>query len=462
MACRVTTVGSGDEAVKRAAEAEKAGEPYKVAILDWKMPGLDGVGAAERLGRGEGAPKVILVTAYDWDEATKSAEKAGVSLVLHKPISPSTLHDAVLHVLQPTMRSDENPRRPAMRQFAPGQRVLLVEDHPINRELARELLGQAGLGVSEATNGLEALDLLGKESFDAVLMDVQMPMMDGLEAVRAIRAQEAWKRVPVVAMTAHAMLGDRERFLDAGMSDYIAKPIEEEELHRVLARWLRVAEAAPREAAAAAAAAASAVPAALHGFVVEEGLRRAGGNAELYRRLVAAFVRDVDGLVPRLAACLEGEDVPGALHILHTLKGTAATAGARRVAEEAASLEAALKRAPRAKPSLAALGASVDEVLKDRALLEAPAPAAFTGVPAPLGAAAARDALPVARRLLAHVKESNLAASTTFQELKAVLEGGLPREIGELEAALDILDFEAAGKTTEALARSLESAAGAA
>jgi two-component system sensor histidine kinase/response regulator len=350
-----------------------------------------------------------------------------------------------------------------MRQFAPGQRVLLVEDHPINRELARELLGQAGLEVSEATNGLEALDLLGKETFDAVLMDVQMPMMDGLEAVRAIRAQESWNRLPVVAMTAHAMLGDRERFLEAGMSDYIAKPIEEEELHRVLSRWLRVTDAAPSPGAAPEPAAPAPPPAALPGFAMEEGLRRAGGNAELYRRLVAAFVRDVDGMVPRLAACLEGEDVPGALHLLHTLKGTSATVGARRVAEEAASLEAALKRAPRSKPSFAALAASVDEVLKDRVILEGPtAGAASSGARAPLEPAAARDALPVARRLLAHVKESNLAASTTFQELKAILKTSLSQEVGDLEAALDVLDFDAAAKTTEALSRSLESAAGAA
>jgi len=455
MSCRVTAVGSGEEALTRAEEASKEGHPYQIAVLDWKMPGLDGIEVAGRLARSGAPPKVILVTAYAWDEAVGDAERAGVSLVLHKPVSPSTLHDAVLHLLTPESRPAGLVRRLVARRFVEGQNVLLVEDHPINRELARELLAQTGLSVTEATNGVEALELLAARRFDAVLMDVQMPGMDGLEAVRAIRAQETTKHLPVIAMTAHAMLGDRERFLEAGMSDYVAKPIEESELQRVLSRWLRVAEEGPSADTGAAPAAAE-LPEALPGFDLASGLRRAG-SVELYRRLVRMFLRDVDGAVARLSGLLAAGDVSGALQFLHTLKGTAGTVGARFIAEESAALEAALKKSAHARPALETFGAAIEEAQKSGDLLAAsPAGNAREEL---LEGTVAIDALPIARRLAAHVAESNLAAASTFAELKAVLGKRLAAELRELEAALDRLDFESATGCVREISARLEGAA---
>src|SRR5207244_2277484 len=154
----------------------------------------------------------------------------GIDAVLHKPISPSVLHDAVLEVLAPSDRKHRTAERPSLMQFAAGKRVLVVEDNEINRQVARELLTIAGIEVTEAHNGYQAIEKLASETFDAVLMDVQMPELDGIETVKAIRAAHGrFAKLPVIAMTAHAMLGDRERFLEAGMSDYIAKPIEEDQ-----------------------------------------------------------------------------------------------------------------------------------------------------------------------------------------------------------------------------------------
>jgi CheY-like chemotaxis protein len=142
----------------------------------------------------------------------RQAQGAGIATVLHKPVSPSTLHDAVVHAFAPNATLRPRDRWAPARKFVPGQHVLLVEDHAVNRELARELLRIAGVAVTEAHNGLEALEKLEVRRYDAVLMDVQMPVMDGLEAVGAIRARPELEGLPVIAMTAHAMVGDRERF----------------------------------------------------------------------------------------------------------------------------------------------------------------------------------------------------------------------------------------------------------
>jgi len=235
----------------------------------------------------------------------------------------------------------------------------------------------------------------------------------------------------------------------------VAKPIEESELQRVLARWLRVAEERT-SADAGDEASAAGLPDTLPGFDVAAGLRRAGG-AELYRRLLQMFLRDLDGAVARLSGLLDSGDVPGALHLLHTLKGTAGTVGARFIAEESAALEAALKKSEEARPLLDVLAAAVDEARASAELLAAsPADDAREEL---LDGDVAKDALPIARRLASYVAESNLAASGTFAELKAVLGTRLAGEIRELEAALDRLDFEsAAGRVGEISAR-LEGAA---
>ncbi|HJQ40278.1 MAG TPA: response regulator, partial [Thermoanaerobaculia bacterium] len=326
LSCRVTAVDSGEAAIEEATRASRNGDPYRLALLDWRMPGIDGAEAAARMS-GLRMP-VILVTAYEREYAMLRADEVGIDAVLHKPVSPSTLHDAVVNVLTPA----EQRRRSADTKpyFQGGRRVLLVEDNEINREVARELLRLAGLHVVEAHNGYEALDKLDRDSFDAVLMDVQMPELDGLETVKMIRAQHRFRELPVIAMTAHAMLGDRERFLDSGMSDYIAKPIEEEQLLGVLSRWINLTPAPPAPEP-------EAFPQQLPGLNVADGIRRTSGNKNLYHRLALEFDRDLETVLAKL----HGSNV---LDTLHTLKGTAATMGARRIAEEAAALEAKVRR----------------------------------------------------------------------------------------------------------------------
>jgi two-component system sensor histidine kinase/response regulator len=458
LSCKVTTAKSGDEALEEVSRAAAHGRPYRLALLDWQMPGLDGVQTAQRLAgaaAGPEPPKVILVTAYDWEEAARQADAAGIAVVLHKPVSPSALHDAVLQALRPDGRLVRRPFAAVEARFAPGQRVLVVEDHPVNRELARELLTQAGLEVSEAQNGIEALERLESERYDAVLMDVQMPDMDGLECVRIVRERPSLAALPVVAMTAHAMLGDRERFLEAGMSDYVAKPIDEAELFRVLGRWLRASDRAPSLQGASPSPSMPPLP----GIAVAAGLRRAAGNVGLYRRLVVSFLSDVKGSAPEIERRLRAGAITDALAALHTLKGTAATVGAERIAELAAELESALKTRPTEAVGLHDLAAAIEEVQEGAAMLrdEPAAAGPEPGVSAPV----ARRALGISVRLRAELVSSNLAATDSFAQLKGVLGSALGAEVRDLGGAIDHLDFPAAVARLDGIEAELARAAGA-
>lgn len=429
-------MATGREAVDEALRAVREGQPYRLALLDWKMPELDGLEAAARISATPeiGRLPVVLVTAYEREFAGSEAAARAVDAVLHKPVSPSTLHDTVVGLLARPERRHRTGEVPLPR-LAAGKRLLLVEDNEINRQVAREFLQYAGVNVVEAHNGYQALDRLARESFDAVLMDVQMPELDGVETVKAIRSQEHLRSLPVIAMTAHAMLGDRERFLEAGMSDYISKPIEEKDLLRVLARW--VGEPAVTLPSSPEAGPVQLLP----GLNTVDGVRRASGNADLYRRLLREFDSELPDTVARIRRKLETGAREDALALLHTLKGGAATLGARRIAEEAAAIEAALRRGEDVRT--VAIDEAVEEVRRSIAVaLDTPRPehdAAQTAFAAPGSAL-----LPIARRLEQQLRENNLGAVESFHELKTAAGPWFLQPMLAVESSLDRLDFDAA------------------
>jgi len=454
LTCEVTAVDSGEAALLEVARAAAADAPFRLAVLDWKMPSLDGLATAERLSESTLAPPpaVILVSAYDIAEAQAPAASVGVKAVLHKPVSPSSLHDAIVAALGPHPPPLRATAAASGGGVAPGQRVLLVEDHPINRELARELLGLHGLEVVEAHDGLAAVQAVESQRFDAVLLDVQMPVMDGLEAAQAIRALEGGAELPLIAMTAHAMAGDRERFLAAGMSDYVAKPIDEDQLAAVLSRWLRPSE---RGAAAVAAEQAGELPA-LPGIDVAGGLRRAMGNAELYERLLAALHEELDQTRDGLERELASGRTRDAQRRLHRLKGGAGTVGALRLAQAASDLEQALEDgAP--PPSLGELHAAIEEVQSGRRddRPETPPPDPAPGSPGP---AQASRALRLLRQLQDQLTQNDLAATSCFEEVSRLLEGRESEPVAQLRGQLERLDFEAAAATAAGLASALAGA----
>ncbi|PKO55147.1 MAG: hypothetical protein CVU28_07425, partial [Betaproteobacteria bacterium HGW-Betaproteobacteria-21] len=255
----VTGAASGAQALAELHAAQQRGTPYGMVLMDWMMPGMDGLECARHIRSDlppAQQPRLIMVTARDPGEVPADA---GVNGVLAKPVTPSALLDSILRVqgykvpvrARRAMREEETR---AVIEHLRGAHVLLVEDNELNQELAMDLLSDAGVSARIANNGQEALDWLAREDFDGVLMDLQMPVMDGYAATRAIRCEPRWQELPVIAMTADVMAGDRARAIAAGMNDQIDKPIDVGRMFVTMARWIRPQVRVMSSACAAAAA----------------------------------------------------------------------------------------------------------------------------------------------------------------------------------------------------------------
>ncbi|MGD9192953.1 MAG: transporter substrate-binding domain-containing protein, partial [Desulfobacterales bacterium] len=322
----VTLAASGEEGL---AEFEKVGnqQPFELVVMDWKLPGIDGFEASRCIKKYPGIntiPAIIMVTAYGREEMMQLSEAEGLDGFLIKPVNPSMLFDMIMQVFskeqrnEPGISSRKGQNKEAVQALC-GSNILLVEDNEINQQVAGEILSTAGFNVSIANNGLEAVNAVKEDDYDAVLMDVQMPVMDGYTATKEIRKWETGLRnskvgkeksevgmrnnigsnsdlksetknqkskikgVPIIAMTAHAMAGDHEKSLEAGMVDHVTKPIDPDHLFATLLKWIR-----PREVPVAAGtklvsessppADKETFPASLPGFNLNEGLKRLQGN----------------------------------------------------------------------------------------------------------------------------------------------------------------------------------------
>jgi two-component system, sensor histidine kinase and response regulator len=240
MALVADEAASGEEGIEMVRQATEAGQPYEIAFVDWQMPKLDGIETCKRLlALSNVPPHLVMVTAYGREEVLKKAEETGIENVLVKPVTSSTLFDTTLSVLSAESETrDDAGTTPSLDTVRTrGTRVLLVEDNEINQEVAIGQLEDAEIAVDLAENGEIAVRMVQNKDYDLVLMDMQMPVMDGIEATRVIRADPRFNSLPIIAMTANAMAADRDRCLEAGMNDHIAKPIDPEQLFRVLLRW---------------------------------------------------------------------------------------------------------------------------------------------------------------------------------------------------------------------------------
>ena len=474
---------SGQQALEMAARAEQQAMPYDLILMDWKMPSMDGVETVRRLQSGEAGrlPAVIMVTAYGREEALTSAEERRVQLksVLTKPVTPSALLEAVGEALGKGVLVEG--RRSAERDLHHGEimvrlsgtRVLLVEDNEMNQELAIDLLGKAGIEAVLARHGQEALDILARDArFDGVLMDCQMPVMDGFQASREIRANPALDKLPIIAMTANAMAGDREKVLASGMQDHIAKPVNVAEMYATLARWLRPGPGegqagamgsapAPRAATASAVAGKPAPLPALPMVDVRAGLATSMGDENLYRRLLVKFRDGQQDFAAMFVQALMGGDATAPERLAHTLKGVAGNIGARSVQEAAQELEQACQQgAPREDlerllamvlveldPLLAALRA-VDTEMRGGAMH----PELVPVVPAAQSAAVA----PPLGRLRHLLADSDSEAADLWDAELAQFKAALPDHWRRIANGIGNLDLEAALAALDEAMASLE------
>ena len=368
---KVTLVASAEEGLEEIGKSV-GGRPYDIVIMDWKLPGLDGIEASKRIkndSRLTQIPIIILVSAYIREEIMWQADAAGLDGFLIKPINASVMFDTIMNALA----KDDNMETPLTAEekeckqvsdvlkCLEGARVLLVEDNEINQQVAMEILAAAGISVSLAANGQKAVDAVQTNYFDAVLMDLQMPVMDGYTATRIIRQDVRFKELPIIAMTAHAMAEDPEKSRRAGMNGHITKPINTEELYAVLAEWISAAtpeeeavsktEKTPHpvpennEAVVPAPPGDETLPAFLDGFDLPSGLRRLQGNEALYRKLLINFGDRYAQRANEIRQALDDGDYSNAHKLTHELKGVAGNLSASELHTAATTLDQLVKHA---------------------------------------------------------------------------------------------------------------------
>ncbi len=418
-------------------------QDWAFALMDWQMPEIDGVEASRRIHREKPALPIVLMTAYGREDVMQSAEGAGISAFLRKPVKASELVDTLMGVLRPGAQNGARTngvtvvRQSSLR----GAGILLVEDNALNQQLASELLRGQGAVVEIAGNGALALAAVDRMPFDLVLMDMQMPVMDGLEATRRIRASGRHDALPIIAMTANAMDSDRSACMDAGMNDFIAKPIDLAEVLAVISRWLHREAAVPVPPGTSPNTAADVPPLPpLPGVNLDNARRRMGDQVALLPELLRGFVREHGGDARSLRQQLDRGEREAAQTLAHTLKGVAANLSLDAVYAAAARIETALRQgdAANAQSALALLERYLSE-------LEAPPPAV------PVNGAQALDRLALLaalKKLHALLAANSFDAEALCQSLRPSLDlhfgAEAARRIGDPLAHFDFVASSAA------------------
>jgi PAS domain S-box-containing protein len=487
---QVDSTECGDDAVQAALQAVQRGRPYELLLLDADMPDTSGLAALRqlqaRLSAAEMPPCLLIV---DGDPARQLDLSGLVGAVetLAKPVTLSALSAAIDRLdREPWQRPDQGrndllPNERALLQRAAGQRVLLAEDNLINQEVARELLLAVGMKVDLANDGQEAVGLAAQRDYDLVLMDMQMPVMDGLDATRAMRAMPRHARTPILAMTANAFGDDRRACLAAGMDDHIAKPVDPELLYGMLCRWLpaRVDDGLPAEAPAAAPEARAETPApaapvptdaaptavqalppapdfsGIPGLTMSRALLYLPGRDQVFARVLGQFCDNYGQGVPGLDAALQAGQWKEAQRLLHALRGACGAVGATELQAQALALEhrlqplaeGALPSSPR--PGAEQVHATLHQLVAAvRARLGTHRPR-----PAPVAAPALQLAL---ERLVGQLRRAEFQAGAAFREIEAPLRTAVgDAAVQQLAQPLARHDYEAALRAAEDLRAAL-------
>jgi two-component system sensor histidine kinase/response regulator len=364
MTFMVKDVTSGKAALEEIRTAADAGQPYDVILLDWQMPGMDGIETAKAIRELpiSPLPHRIMVTAYGREEVLKEAVLAGLEDVLIKPVSASTMFDTLVQVL-----GGKSDHTDADQQATPltenlntikGACILVAEDNEFNQQIATELLTDAGFKVDIAENGQKSIEMLDKRLYDIVLMDMQMPVMDGTTATREIRKDERFKDLPILAMTANVMEADIEKCREAGMWDHIGKPIDPDELFSKLLKWVkpRKIEEVQETAGSPPVETKKEEPKPekqddlpeIPGLDTNLGLKRVMGKKAFYIEMLKKYIENQGQAPVQIRQSLDADDYATAERQAHTAKGVSGNIGATHLQGIAAALEKAIKeKSPR-------------------------------------------------------------------------------------------------------------------
>jgi two-component system sensor histidine kinase/response regulator len=431
----VKVVASGPEAIA-AVKAQGPTEPFDIIFMDWRMPGMDGLQASRHIKSDETLtkqPAIVLVTAFGREEVREEAERLQLDGFLVKPVTKSMLVDTLVNVF--ASPADEPAAGTALgnedASRLKGLRVLLAEDNDINQQIAVELLEGVGASVTVANNGRKAVERLtaSPTSFDVVLMDLQMPVMDGYQATAKIRADARFANLPLIAMTAHATLEERQRCLAAGMNDHVSKPVDPAALYETVGKYFKPATSGePPVVPSPAATGAEANPSlpSVEGLDTKDGLARVAGNRKLYLKLLRQFAEQQGPAPGQIADALARNDSALAERLAHTVKGVAGNLGARPVQEAAATLEKAIAAKTDSAgltPLLREFSSALDGFVTR---LRAALPAVTTAAPAaPVDPELAKR---VVREMITHLNNFDPAAGECLETNRDVFRALLPGE----------------------------------
>jgi PAS domain S-box-containing protein len=452
---RVEVVGTGEEAVDSVIRGDRE-DPFGLVLMDCRMPGIGGIEAARRIMRedlAKSVPAVIILSSFDGGDVEGERAKAldsGAADFLVKPVTGSTLYDSIVRVFGPPSRLEPSNEGEETVEVGGlnGARTLLVEDNEMNQQIAVELLKNAGMNVVVASNGLEAIKRLEEPGacYDMVLMDIQMPEMDGYEATRRIRARGRFADLPIIAMTAHALVEEQQKAVAAGMNDYIAKPIDPDAMFETMRRFYhRKPEPTPRTEISETHPGQEAVPY-IAGIDVAGALRRVAGNRTLLVALLRQYIEGQEGTVGSIREALRKGDDALAERLAHTLRGVSGNIGASEVQDAAAELECSLGK----EGTTGSADERLDRLSQVLSSTVERIRSALEGLPAKRKAAPQKTAIvpasaKIMERLMRYVEDSDCEAIRYLQSIRDQVAARLKQDDFErLETALNAHDFEAA------------------
>lgn len=468
----VATATSGLKALECLVEASEAGRPIELVLMDWRMPGWDGIETTRHIrgdARISATPAILMVSAYGREDMTRQASGVAIDGFLSKPVNPALLFNGLLKILRPERDGGDGERLavgfkddfPDLSVLT-GARVLLVEDNALNREVAIEFLAEAPVTVDLAGDGQEAIDAVRAQHYDLVLMDVQMPLMDGLTATRRIRELPGFEKLPIIAMTAHAMAGDREASLAAGMNDHLTKPIDQAHLLRTLVHWIDIdaieppAEGADLSNRNAHDRSEPALPTGGLPMIPDvdwqTALRRTNHNPGLLAKLVHNYRRDFVNTVEALNEASAAGDIDRIRVLAHGLKSASAYLGAGKMAWLAKEVEQGIRRsaADEALALLPELTATLAALLEGLNAFDAQPRAADPAAADP------EKLTPRVRRLAALLRADDSLAEEAAAELSEMLSGtGYGEQMEAVRVEIGEVEYDKAVVLLEALAHGL-------
>ncbi|MDM8550760.1 PAS domain S-box protein [Desulfobacterales bacterium HSG2] len=471
------SVASGKDALKEIKRMDEE-SPYRLILMDWMMPEMDGITTLKKIRAHPDSSQipVIMMTAFGREEIMQQAERAGVNGFLIKPIKHSLLFDTIMNVFcvdsaETVSRKTTATSETETEEHIRGARVLLAEDNSINRQVAMEILERAGIIVDTADNGSKAVQMVIGTDYDAVLMDVQMPEMDGYEATRAIRNWEGLQKaqsdlpLPIIAMTAHAMKGDREKCIEAGMNDYVTKPIDTSRLFSTLSRWLKHEnrKSEPDTRNSDSRSSGFKFPYSLPGIHIESALERLGGNKNLLRSLLLEFRKNYADTADKIRDALSRKDTDTIRKLAHTLKGVAGNFSAKNL--QAAILEIEMATHRKSHGDIGSLmnyfENALNQVLESAQSLEVGEEEKMNSPESDAVRAPSRlnpeKVEPMLIQLAELLRENDLEAEDCLHSVKPYFNGSEHyEEIKNLEDQINSLDFHNAVKTLNKIAQALK------